>query len=158
MNKYQGFTLIELIITIAVLAIIATLAVPSFSNMMLSQNLNGSARNLVITLDKARSKAILERREITVIFNTNSATSFSDDDDTLNWMPSGQTILNSNLASISFRADGLLQDPTSNTPLANDLTLVLCDQTTNKAKFSKNIMISRIGAIQQSEQISGGCN
>lgn len=158
MKKHQGFTLIELIITIAVLAIIATLAVPSFSNMMLSQNLNGSARDLVITLDKARSKAALERREITVIFNTNSSTSFSDNDDTLNWMPSGQTILNSSLASISFRADGMVQDSTTNVPIASDLTLTLCDQIRNKAKFSKNIMISRMGAIQQSEQVSGGCN
>ena len=53
----RGFTLVELMITIGVMAIIAVMAVPSFTNMLLKQNLNKSTRDLVIVLEKARSKA-----------------------------------------------------------------------------------------------------
>lgn len=35
MRKIQGFTLIELMVTIAVVAIIATMAAPSFSNLLI---------------------------------------------------------------------------------------------------------------------------
>lgn len=38
-NKNQGFTLIELMVTIAVMAIIAMMAAPSFGNMRINQKL-----------------------------------------------------------------------------------------------------------------------
>ena len=40
MKKIQGFTLIELMVTIAVLAIIAMMAAPTFGDMLDKQNLN----------------------------------------------------------------------------------------------------------------------
>lgn len=59
-KRYKGFTLIELMVTIAIMVIIATMAAPSFNNIILKQNLNKSTRDLVIVLQKARSKAALE--------------------------------------------------------------------------------------------------
>ena len=66
MGKNRGFTLIELMVTIAVIAIIAMMAAPSFGNLLLKQNLNRSTQDLVATLSAARSTAVLERREVTV--------------------------------------------------------------------------------------------
>ncbi|MDN5418428.1 MAG: prepilin-type N-terminal cleavage/methylation domain-containing protein, partial [Acinetobacter sp.] len=44
MQKNRGFTLIELMVTIAVLAIIASIAAPSFSENIIRQNLDSSGR------------------------------------------------------------------------------------------------------------------
>ena len=53
-----GFTLIELMIAIAVLAILLALAVPNFNDATLSARLNGFANSLVAAAQVARSEAI----------------------------------------------------------------------------------------------------
>lgn len=155
MRSVRGFTLVELMITIGVMAIIAVMAVPSFTNMLLKQNLNKSTRDLVIVLEKARSKAALERRTVTVTLNS----SLADTDSTLNWAASGKATLVSTTTSIVFRSDGMVQDPTTTTaPLNSDLTLVLCDQAQAQAQYSKRIILSRIGVVQQRDLVTGNCN
>ena len=166
MRSVRGFTLVELMITIGVMAIIAVMAVPSFTNMLLKQNLNKSTRDLVIVLEKARSKAALERRTVTVTLNSSSAdtdstlnSSSADTDSTLNWAASGKAALVSTTTSIVFRSDGMVQDPTTTTALLNsDLTLVLCDQAQAQAQYSKRIILSRIGVVQQRDLVTGNCN
>ncbi len=62
-KKNHGFTLIELMVTIAVMANIATMAAPSFNNMLISQNLKTTAFNMKDTLKEARSRAMLNRND-----------------------------------------------------------------------------------------------
>ena len=66
MRNNQGFTLIELMVTIAVLAIIATMAAPSFSENITKQNLDNSAREILLALNEGRSKAVALRSVIVV--------------------------------------------------------------------------------------------
>ncbi len=53
-----GFTLVELIVTIAVAAILITVAVPSFKHMIESNRLSTTANNLVSALRTAQMEAI----------------------------------------------------------------------------------------------------
>ncbi|EYT46389.1 prepilin-type N-terminal cleavage/methylation domain protein, partial [Acinetobacter sp. 478810] len=46
----DGFTLVELMVTIAVMAIIAMMAAPSMSNLLESKRLDGNQRDLINTL------------------------------------------------------------------------------------------------------------
>lgn len=140
MGQHRGFTLIELIITVTVLAIIATMAVPSFNHMILRQNLKKSTQELTQVLADARAKAALERREITVRLNT---TLSANTPTQLNWAPNGKVILKTGSpTSIVFLPTGLVKNAT------NDTSFTLCEQ--NSGTLSKTISISKMGTIQQS--------
>src|SRR5690554_7951075 len=59
-----GFTLIELLVTIAVMAIIATIAVPGFQSMMARNQLASSYNEILSGLYLARSEAIKRRQNV----------------------------------------------------------------------------------------------
>jgi len=61
-----GFTLIELMITIAVAAILLAIAVPSFTGLLNRNNASAEATELVAALNLARSEAIKRNRTVGV--------------------------------------------------------------------------------------------
>jgi len=65
-NRNHGFTLIELMVSIAVLAIIAALAAPSFRAIIENNRLTSQANELVTALAFARSEAVRRRTPVTV--------------------------------------------------------------------------------------------
>lgn len=66
MGKSRGFTLIELMVAIAVLAIVAMMAAPSFGNMVARKQLDTTARDLALILGEARGQAISLGKDITI--------------------------------------------------------------------------------------------
>ena len=64
--KTQGFTLIELMVVLALVAIIATFAVPSFQSAMARQKVNIAASDLLVSATQARSEAIKNNRQAIV--------------------------------------------------------------------------------------------
>ena len=65
-KKNHGFTLIELMVTIAVLAIIAMMAAPSFGNLVAQKQLDTMTRDLTLIFGEARGQAISLRKNITI--------------------------------------------------------------------------------------------
>lgn len=61
-----GFTIIELMITVALLAVLAALAAPSFSQLIANQRAKGTATDLYLALTKARSEAIKLNTNVTL--------------------------------------------------------------------------------------------
>lgn len=62
----RGFTLIELMVTVAVMAILAGLAVPSFQGLLRSSRLAGESNDILAALSLARSESV--RRNQRVVF------------------------------------------------------------------------------------------
>lgn len=62
----QGLTLVELMIVVAVLAILSALAVPSFSEMLRRQHISGQVNALFSMVYMARSEAIKRNTVVTV--------------------------------------------------------------------------------------------
>jgi type IV fimbrial biogenesis protein FimT len=70
----RGFTLIELMVTIAFLAIVMTLAVPSFEQTIASSRLTSAATDVYSSLLQARSDAISQGERMTVCKSSDGST------------------------------------------------------------------------------------
>ncbi len=66
MKKHAGFTLIEMMIVIALLGILLTMAVPSFQSLIASSRATAVTNDVVAALQIARSEALKQRLPVTV--------------------------------------------------------------------------------------------
>lgn len=70
-DRNRGFTLIELMVTLAVAAILLTVAVPSFQEFISSNRLTSEANGFMTFLNLARSEAIKSGAPVTLCVSTN---------------------------------------------------------------------------------------
>lgn len=97
-RRHMGFTMIELMVTIVVVAILAVLAIPSFVDQLARRRLEGAATDLATDLQFARSQAVSSRGDARL--RTTSTTSYVIDNaaGTVTYksvsLPAGVTISN----------------------------------------------------------------
>ena len=66
MKMCRGFTLLELMVTIAVLAILTTIAIPNFRDLVQNNRVTTQANELVSALTFARTEAVKRGRNVEV--------------------------------------------------------------------------------------------
>jgi type IV fimbrial biogenesis protein FimT len=146
MQKHESaFTLIELLIAIAVAAVVLTLGVPGFSQVIERNQLSTYTNQLVSSLYFARSEAVRRNQDITVCHSINGSSCggvgyengwiiYSDsngDGDYLDTgeelmrvnesLPSNYTLRTNNLSTFNYRGNG--GAPTGRIVLCKDNTL-----------------------------------
>lgn len=73
MRGQRGFTLFELIITLAIAAIVIGIAAPSFSTMVQDNRLSGQSLDFITALNLARSEAIKRGTQVTLCMSNDGA-------------------------------------------------------------------------------------
>lgn len=84
--QYRGFTLIELIVTLAVLAIVVAIAAPSFNSMIANSRTSSMTSELTAALNFARSEAIKRVKPVSVCPSSDGASCLTSADWPKGWM------------------------------------------------------------------------
>jgi type IV fimbrial biogenesis protein FimT len=82
LRRAAGFTLVEIMVVVTIVAVLGSVAAPSFTGLIASQRLKGASSDLFSALLRARSEAIKRNTEVSLTPTTASQ-----------W-PSGWTIPN----------------------------------------------------------------
>jgi type IV fimbrial biogenesis protein FimT len=74
MKKPCGFTLVELMITLAIAVVLLTIGVPSFYTLIKNNRLTSATNDLVSGLNLARSEAVTRARRVTICKSADQTT------------------------------------------------------------------------------------
>ena len=80
MNRQNGFTLVELMTTLAIVVIVMTVGIPSFATLIQNNRMTATINDFVTDLNLARSEAIKRGTRVTVC-KSNDGQSCTDDGD-----------------------------------------------------------------------------
>lgn len=130
-RKEQGFTLIELMVTIAVLGIIVTMAVPSFTKTIRKNQLINDVRDFENNLEDLRSNALLKQKDLSLSLDPTVTNS---------WQPKKEIKWNSTPATttVTYNMMGRLKS-------ANNLCFIL--QHKEDSSLKAVIVVRRNGLV-----------
>lgn len=81
MNSNRGFTLIELMVVVSIIAVTAAITVPNMIGWLPNYRLSSGARTVLTALQNARMRAIKENRTVAIQFDVGGRTYFLFSDD-----------------------------------------------------------------------------
>lgn len=165
MKRKNGFTLIELIVVMAVIAILTMYAVPSFKVSMVNNRLIGETTNLTSMLNLARTES-LRRNDYVSICPSSNGTSCSGTDysigaviftDSANTgLTTGTQVIRvfNKFPSQQDKGKGITKITFSPVGAINFGNILVCTPNYN----SYSIMIGSDGSIQKNKNTGdGGC-
>ncbi|MDZ7828338.1 MAG: GspH/FimT family pseudopilin [Halofilum sp. (in: g-proteobacteria)] len=86
MKKHDGFTLVELLITLVVVGIAVSLAVPGFARFIREQQITTQTNDFLTALNIARSEALKRGGAVSVCASSDGATCSGNNDWDAGWI------------------------------------------------------------------------
>jgi len=144
----SGFTLIELMVTIAVLAIIVGIAAPSISTQLANQRVKSTAATLANALTEAKVESVLRRQNIMVVYGNSSAPK------TIKLQANGNEISSYNISDKSTVTQMITPSTVTNIVfqpnkrIANNATVVytICDSGSN-SETPRQVSLTNIANV-----------
>lgn len=72
-SRHTGFSLVELLVGVAILGILAAVAMPSFQDWIKNTQIRNAAESIQNGLQRARSEAVLRNSDVAFVLGTNSS-------------------------------------------------------------------------------------
>ena len=89
--SHRGFTLVELIIVIVLLAVLAAIAIPSYSNMIITNRMTTEVNSFVSDLHYAKTEAIKRSRNVQICASNTTQTNCAAN--ATNWGENGWMVI-----------------------------------------------------------------
>ena len=150
-TRSSGFTLIELMVTISVLAIIVSIAAPSISNQLARKQMQETVSLIKTSIDRAKAESAVSRKDITWSYNTiNKQIKLSNGSDTLaSYSLSSNSLLTftpATVTSLVIKKEGFI------ITVAGTAANVAIDVSDNRANTTiKRVRINNKRAFECSE-------
>lgn len=162
LSALKGFSLVELMVAIAILGILTSIAIPSFNEAILSNKLRSYANNLVSHAYLARGEAIKSNAPVTLCVSSDG-TSCATGGWELGWIVlSGTTVVehqqavasgykiteSTGLSSITFQPTGIG---------ATQAIFTICRATPEAGSQEREVRISATGRPSVTKTTTGSC-
>lgn len=153
----SGFTLIELMVTIAVLAIIVSIAAPNISTQLANQRVKSTTAMLHNALKEAKVESVIRRQNVTVMYDSLSTPkkivlqanrAVISSYNISNQSTVTQTITPSSVIDIVFR-------PSKSLDGGATVLYTICDSGSTNETL-RQVIISKLGNI--TTQLGGTCS
>jgi len=161
-GRTGGFTLIELMITLVILAILVGVAVPSFRDATLSSRLRAFSNDLVSSIHLARSEAIKRNSAVTLCASSNGTSCAGSGGWEQGWIVlSGTTVINSRAAlPTGFKVSSSGGVSLSFSPSGAGSTasnFVVCRATPEPGNMEYAVKLTATGKPNLSRATTGSC-
>ena len=134
----SGFTLIELMVTIAVLAIIVGIAAPNISTQLANQRVKSTVSTIESALKEAKAESIIRRQNLTFTYDDNGTNAGS--------------IKIGSISSYSYSDKSIITNSPSTNPITfepskrvDSTVYTICDN--NAAATPRQVIISKLANI-----------
>ena len=167
-----GFTLVELLIAMAVFAIVVAMAMPSLTSVVNNNRLATQANSLIADVQLARSEAVRRNRTVRLCRTTDGTTCAAAVGDWSRWLvvvpaatpeilrdftPKAPMEVTADVANVDFRSDGLARNSTGGL-LATNFTV--CIPTALPPQNIRTVSMvggSRLNAVAGAHSTPGSC-